>query len=327
MKKLKLSYYALLLTLITITFGCEKDVPLENLEYKSNSITSEKVDLNQVLSQIQNPDLKNYLKNQNQLNDNSKYNTTLFDKIIKGNMYTTYSLQLNNFSESQPYFYYFIIKKEGANEFAGFIKYIPTLKLPILDVKKFTGVIEVYSIDEKLDAITTFSKGIPESSLKVTNKGCTNNISVITHVCTHGGGHTPGQSCGNGLTNDSYYEIVINRVCTTDYQTLTPPDSAIGNNNSGGGGGGMAYQSFFDALGLNDIQKDWLDNNEWFKYKLYELFPNVSNVSDVLAIKNEFITNLNFLMNNTSVIEDINNYLIQNQYSEISQDYASIVLK
>lgn len=229
----------LFISFMAILSSCEKDLYEESIINKSK-VTSQKVSINEVFSEINNPLLKNYISNElNQQIGISELRTNFEDylsfiKIIKENEYVTYSLLINKYSESQPYEKYFVITKDGATEKAGYSKYIPNE--PIIDFNpyNFTGKIQVIDLQNEVKSETPFINSIAQPQTQ--SFTCTNSVDVITHNCSNGGNHPPGTSCSNNNVNDAYWEIVTTVTCiyNNNFNYIAPP-TAFMSDPSGGG--------------------------------------------------------------------------------------------
>jgi len=234
------------LTLICSLFfflSCEKDLYEEQI-IKQTKATSEKISINQVLSEISNPLIKDYINDvlQQELGL-SQFRTSSQDyfnfiKIIKQDNYTTYSLLLNGYSDDKPYFKYFIITKEGITERAGYFKYIPDNEELVFNEKELNGKIQVLDVENNIKGETKFISSQPQPPLSTQSIDCVDTFDIITHNCTNGGNHPPGVPCGGGAINNGYYEIVVITTCTisSDYHYIAPPIDFMGVSSSTGGG-------------------------------------------------------------------------------------------
>jgi hypothetical protein len=273
--------------------GCQKDEFTTEPSQQKPYFSTQKIDYNTVIGTFKDPNLVDFLKNQEskmRFEDASKSkNTLFFNKISKGNLYDSYTLQINNFSKESPYFKFFVLTKKGAEEKAGFVKYIPAKLNPFLDVKRFTGVLEMYDINNNLYATTGFKNGIPNTQEKsnLQAKNCVNLIRIIEHKCSNGGDHAPGEYCDAGLINDAYYEVRVTVLCDPKVSYTAPPDYFITNPVGGGG------------TNILDIERD------------YE--QSFSNFLDALSYQQKEIARNN---------QEIKNYLFNNNFSEESLKFA-----
>jgi hypothetical protein len=282
----------ILMFLLLLGFGgCQKDEFTTEPSNQKPYFSTQKIDYNTVIGTFKDPNLVDFLKNQEskmRFEDASKSkNTLFFNKISKGNLYDSYTLQINNFSKEAPYFKFFVLTKKGAQEKAGFVKYIPAKLNPFLDVKHFTGVVEMYDINNNLYATTGFKNGIPNTQEKsnLQAKNCVNLIRIIEHKCSNGGDHAPGEYCDAGLINDAYYEVRVTVLCDPKVSYTAPPDYFI-TNPVGGGGTGSDYipqsiSAFLDIL--NDQQKEIATN--YVVLNDYLIQNNFSEESVNFAVK------------------------------------------
>ena len=295
----KITHFLILLLSLFLSVSCQKEDISETQEVNHKTITSQKISTSEVLNEINNPSIKKYisaLSNTLEKSQNKNLNLALFTKIIKESQYTTYSLLINKYTTAKPYFFYFVIQKSTTIEKAGFAKYIPATAVTNLDVPHFTGILELYDIDDKLYARTSFVNGqaIPTPA-NTASKGqeCGNVISIITHNCSHGGNHSPGQSCNNGYSNDGYYEVMIRVVCHTVNSITPPPDAYVGQSGGGSAGGGGLIPDVDEIFAFTESltveEQDWLAQN--------------------LASYNTII-----------------NYLVQKQWSEESKNFAQEII-
>lgn len=268
MKTILKSIFTISIIIITFFFSsCDKELyELPIKQSKQIKVTSERVSLNQVLTEINNPAIENYL-NQNVkqeigLAENGR-ETLLFEKLVKEDAYTTYSLFLNTYTEDKPYFLFFIITKEGPIEKVGYSKYIPTEPTVTLDIENFTGKVQILDSERevKIEADLLNSEPIQATTF---NTSCETSFYVVQHNCTNGGDHPPGTSCAAGQINDGYFELVSVTVCTTepDPMYMAPPDAFLGSSYSSSGGTGGNGSLIY------------LTNNQNVLNFLYDLLPN-----------------------------------------------------
>ena len=241
----------ILLTILFTFASCEKDLYQEAIKTQSRT-TSQKFSIDQVLNEIDNIQIKNYINNEFKQDfsfskfkkKNEDYSN--FIKIIKENEYITYSFLINDYSKDKPFFKYLIITKNKATEKAGFAKFIPNSPVAFFDEKHFSGTLQVFDLKNNIKGETQFINGVVQvknTKSKIASKSatCTNTYSIIAHNCTNGGNHSPGTSCNNGATNDGYYEIVVGVICTaSSVQYIAEPDSFMGMS-TGGGGNSLSF--------------------------------------------------------------------------------------
>ncbi|OAB28494.1 hypothetical protein [Flavobacterium fryxellicola] len=304
------------------------DCQLENEEAKDSQnakMTTENISKDQLLNELKKIEIIEFvanikhLTNSDELLKNNKITlssskNSIFQKITKPNEYITYSLRLNSYTSLTPYFKYFIINKEISGiEKAGFVKYIPTLPTYNLDVDNFTGIIEIYNTNNELFAKTVFLKGQPviDSSKKNNNKtsSCYNTSYVVAIPCSHGGGHMPGQSCDNGLTNDAYYEIRTTVVCVDTIKSIVPPDTFGGG--GGGGGGGATILNLLNVPEPYEGEPSFSNESYMFYHQIYNflrLNPAYNN------LVNHNYSNANLI--NDWLVPSIVDYFRYNDFNE-----------
>lgn len=230
---------------------------------------------------------------------------------------------LNEFTDNTPYLNYFVIEKRENIEKAGYIKYTPSLPIPIIDKANFSGTIQVFDVDNKLYAETSFTNGQPNTSKNKfsTFNDCVNQISIIAYPCSHNNNHPPNVPCAEGFINDGYWEITITTYCnpSSTINAIAPPNNVM---DYSSGGGGLSYNNFHLALQLSSEQLGWLDANQWFKYVLFKPYYQLTQDWEVYGIRNEYIAKLEYLMNHTETCQEITNYLEENNYVESAQEFA-----
>ena len=259
-----------LLAIFTILFflGCQKEDLREAQEINNKTMSSQNLTAREVLNEIKNPIIQKIIRSITGgagIAESKNFNLAFFSKIIKENQYTTYSVLVSKYSQEKPYYTFFVIQKRDNIEKAGFAKYIPNTTVTNLDVPHFSGVLELYDIEDKLYGRTSFTNGqaLPASSNNA-SKGqeCGNVFSIITHTCSHGGGHIPGQSCNNGYTNDAYYEVIVHVVCHVVNSLTPPPDAFAGQSGGGSAGGSSAVIPDIDEIyaffqSLTTEEQEW----------------------------------------------------------------------
>ena len=296
----KLLKVLILFTSIVSMISCEKN----EIEDSANTkMSSENISKNQVLNELNDNKIiefvsnSKYFTNSNELLKNnqttsSNSESTIFQKIVKPNEYTTYSLRLNSYTSQKPYFKYFVINKEISGiEKAGFVKYIPSTPTYELDVDNFTGDIEIYNTDDELFAKTTFQNGQPISnnSNKSNNTtfGCYNVSYIVARPCSHGGGHMPGQSCGAGFVNDAYYEIISTVVCIDNtIKSIVPPDTFGG---GGGGGGGATILNLLNVPEPYEGEPSFSNQSFMFYQQIYNFLQ--ANTAYNNLVNHQFANN------------------------------------
>ena len=240
------------LTLLFI-ISCEKE-EINNQNQKSFDLEKSKLTLQQVLKEINN-EKKNDLilsslnKDKNHLSNNFIARTSadssnyIFNKYEKNN-YVTYSLNLSKYTTETPYFLNLIITNNNLEALKiGYIKYIPENPISNIDLKTFSGEIQILNTDFEVKASSIFNNGIRQEDNQTNSQQrliCIDYIQIIEVTCSHGDGHGVGESCGPGYTNDAHYEIIQQTRCNELNDGPEPEFiidiNPIGNNGAGGGG-------------------------------------------------------------------------------------------
>ena len=262
-----------IICLLLVLSSCEKDLYDEAIIQQSRA-TSEKISINQVLSEINSPLIKEYINNElrQELNfsqSKSSEDYFTFMKIIKQDSYTTYSLLLNVYTAEKPYFKFFIITKEGITEKAGYFKYTPDNNEPIFNAEDLNGKVQVLDVENNVKGETIFISSQPQSPPIGTDMiDCVDTYDVITHNCTNGDNHPPGVPCNNGNVNDGYYEVVVITTCTStsDYYHIAPPIDFMGASTIVGGGDML-------SINLNVLQYIFSLNDE--QYSILQQCPSL----------------------------------------------------
>ncbi|HLP62974.1 hypothetical protein [Flavobacterium sp.] len=158
MKTTLKSIFTISTVILTFFFSsCDKELYDEPIKQsKQIKVSSERVSFTQVLNEIENPAIRQFINNdvKQQVSFTEARNAyeLLFEKLTKENEYVTYSLLINNYTNEKPYFLYFVIKKAGAVEEAGFSKYIPDAAITTLDVENFTGRVQILDLEQGIRA-------------------------------------------------------------------------------------------------------------------------------------------------------------------------------
>ncbi|WP_445455756.1 hypothetical protein [Flavobacterium sp. HNIBRBA15423] len=247
MKKIKLLSFLLLILFFT---NCEKEeVATEMKKDNTASISSSRISISELYNEIQSPEIKTILQNQSfykfsndsfsRINDEN----VTFIKIQKRDSLTTYILNLNSYSQQNPYFLKFIITKNyNETEKAGYIKYIPATPIVLLDLKSFTGEAQILNNELEITASTHFINGVKQEHQSKTenlSRGrCRDLISIVEVKCSHSGEHGVGESCSSGFINDAHYEIYITTTCNDPSTPVEIIDDTSNPNlyNDGAGG-------------------------------------------------------------------------------------------
>lgn len=242
--KLKIFKFIALLALFNSFYSCQEDEILIESDKQTFHLKTSRISVNQVINEIKNGEIKQKLQNKSFVNSQSDFLLRSSDSLVyfikkeKDDELISYILHLNSYSQSKPYFLKLIItQNNNETERMGYIKYIPTSPIAILDMSTFTGEVQILDNNFEVNATSNYVNGVKQGNLQ--NNGtqnriiCTDEI-VITEVrCSHGGNHGVGQSCNNGLVNDAHYVISIFTRCTGDRTTPTQIIDDYGNPNSG----------------------------------------------------------------------------------------------
>lgn len=218
-------------------YSCQNDDVTEESFNQELSIKTSRISLNQVISEVNNPEIKENLieiKQKNSLLRNSE-SDVLFIKKEKENFLTTYILNINSYSQQKPYFLKFIITKNlNEEEKIGYIKYIPTNPITDLDLNTFTGEVQILNNFLEINGASNYINGIiQESNSNSTNRECSTEIVVTEIKCSHSGVHGVGQSCSPGYVNDAYFLVTIFTSCSGKGNQMTQviEDTSSGNQN------------------------------------------------------------------------------------------------
>ena len=264
--KFKILARFLLVNIFIVLTSCEKDL-YEDAIVSQSKVTSHKVSMSQVLSEINSPIIKDYIKEKIPKSlglsetRGSVEDYLSFIKIIKHNEYITYSILINGYSDSKPFIQYFVITKEGEIEKAGFAKYIPDNPTNIFDVRNFSGRVQILDVNNNVAAETVFINGDAQPPVNTNQNYTCYWTNLVAHNCNEGGNHPPGIPCDDGIIR-SYWEVVVVNHCAT-VTSFTAPDTFMGQN----GGGGIASLNvnvmfFLNQLSINNPDAlDLLINN------------------------------------------------------------------
>ncbi len=337
------------LTLLFI-ISCEKE-EINNQNQKSFDLEKSKLTLQQVLKEINN-EKKNDLilnslnKDKNHLSNNFIARTSadssnyIFNKYEKNN-YVTYSLNLSTYTAETPYFLNLIVTNNNLEGLKiGYIKYIPENPISNIDLKTFTGEIQILNTDFELKASSIFNNGIRQEDNQTNSQQrliCIDYIQIIEVTCSHGGGHGVGESCGPGYTNDAHYEIIQQTRCHEINDGPEPEFiidiNPIGNNGAGGGGSAvdasinLAINNFKSTLNPAQLAIYNSNKTDFDKY----LKNNSISLPDALGA---YTTNINtdaeqfvlelidFISQNPSSNSHIMNYLDEENWSNESIEFT-----
>ncbi len=239
-------------------------------------INTEKVTMDHLLSIIKNPIIRNHTEtfksnySENTLQKATEKTNVYFTKIVKGDEYTTYLLLLNNYSTKKPYFMYYVITKDRDTEKVGYLKYIPDTPTHFLEVKNFTGKVQMLDMNSKVRYESQILNGYLDNqqkkrAFKTSNEICDTTIYYTIYYCSNGSNHSPGETCNIG-TNDAYIEYKgYSAVCYSSPigYDFGPVPSELMNLTNGAGGGGananIALVQFEQYLDLN--QQNWWNSS------------------------------------------------------------------
>uniref|UniRef100_UPI00286E58AB hypothetical protein n=1 Tax=Flavobacterium sp. TaxID=239 RepID=UPI00286E58AB len=277
MQKIKTLLFSCFLLVLVLFIQCDSTESIIESNQKPY-ITSEKVSLENVLSVLKNPVIKDRTKTfmvnnrESITKKSSEKSNVYFTKIVKGDEYTTYLLLLNSYSTKNPYFMYYVITKYATTEKVGYLKYIPDTSIPFLDINTFSGKMQMLDLKKKIRTESRFLNGQPQKPITArTTRECSSSISLITHYCGSDAAHSPGQSCQD--PTKAYYEIQIITTCTVmdEDEIEAPNEFTIYPGGSGGGGYYSISDLFIEFEGiLSPEQKAWWDdyNNDAQKIEI-----------------------------------------------------------
>lgn len=262
-------------------FGCTADFEEQSIsQTEQQKISFERISFDAVLKEINNSNVKDKLSN---LKPNlgltasrgAEEDSLSFIKIIKENEYTTYLREFHSYTQDAPYFLKLIITQDDQETKLGYVKYIPNVEIPYVNINSFTGSIQMLDVNMEIATENYFINGVlqPSSSHNTAARGvdgCTSTTVIITHNCTNGGNHAPGETCGtkkNPLENDGYYEVRLTVFCPGDDPLAEVPEVFIDIAGPSGGSGNSPPPAPFDPCTLiNKLQNDAL-----FKQKMINL--------------------------------------------------------
>ncbi|MFL9838705.1 hypothetical protein ABS768_14430 [Flavobacterium sp. ST-75] len=319
-----------MITTVTILFGCQNDYVNTDSTNTTHSHTTEPkiLNLNQVISEITNDKI---LESLNKFKESPSILKNNFPDFENGETYfekfefpelIQYQAYLKGIDrkDSVPYVLNYLITKDIKNglEYSGYIKYIPTI-IPednTIQIRNFTGTMQLLSDDMIQVGEVIYDQGNMVSNTFGTTT-CYTEIVQVTHVCSNGGNHTPGEDCQPGYINDASYSYFAVTTCTTEFDYHTPPNF-IG----GGGGATMTEVEKFYSLKLNNDQRAFLDQNSTVKNKVFEYIERTGSfitgvrLVDISRNNNQLSNSLfnylevnNYSLNSTRAISEIANYV------------------
>ncbi|WP_396178979.1 hypothetical protein [Flavobacterium sp.] len=242
--KLKIIRLFAFFALLSSFCSCDEDEILIESQNHAFHLKTSRVSIKQVLNEINSTDIKEKLQYRNfDSSANNSLNRSnnpevYFLKNEKEDELTSYILHLNSYSQLKPYFLKLIItKNNNETEKMGFLKYIPTSPTNTLNLRTFSGVVQILDFENEVTALTTFENGIPIStdSTASSRMNCYDKVNIIAVNCGDKGNHPPGVACDNGTIN-SYWIISITTVCTGRGGQLVQILEDSGDNSNNGGG-------------------------------------------------------------------------------------------
>lgn len=286
--KLKIFKFIALFALFNSFYSCQEDEISIESDKKTFDLKTSRVSIGQVINEINSQDFKQKLQNKNF--DSSISNSLLrssdsevyFIKKEKDDELTTYILHLHSYSQSKPYFLKLIItQNNNETERMGYIKYIPTSPISIIDMTTFSGEVQILDNNYEVNATSNYLNGVKQENVQNNNSQnriiCTDEIIITEVKCSHGGNHGVGQSCNNGLVNDAHYVISIFTRCTGDRTTPTQIIEDYGNGNPSLGAGGSINEVLSNILSPEELT--WWNNatQEQKQPILDYINPNINN--------------------------------------------------
>lgn len=243
-KNMKIFKLIALFTLFSALYSCHNDdASISQIQNNLDTgLTTKKVTLSQVLAKVNNQKIREKVINentkftQNLTNINNSYNRMVIpDSIytmIEYNDNTSFLLPLNSYSIENPYFLKLAINiDQNQQESFGILKYIPTSPTTSLDLKTFTGIMQVLDIDEEVRAMATFVDGIPTNTNQPNANArmiCYDMVVVTAVNCGLRGNHAPGVACNDGVVR-GHYSITTQTICnfvpSTPFLTQVIEDS------------------------------------------------------------------------------------------------------
>lgn len=293
-------------------FSCNTDD--NSVSEPSNNSLPTLVSVDEVLAKIKSAKIKNTINNIVNLKKKSKINEfenpEYFEKVILTGHYEQYSLYLNKYNTNRPYFLYYIITiDKNSNEKSGYLKYIPDTPTSEINLRSYSGILQLLNDDMIIQAQATLQNGqIIANSFGTTN--CVQSIVRITHNCTNGGEHSPEESCSGDLQNDAYYSFSIFLDCYTNFDYSSPGDFI------GGGGGGIIsnIDRFNDSLTLQ--QQNFLNSKPNIKDVIYTYIERTAIISNAILMIDIGIRDIDLL-------NVIINEMVTNNFSRSSTRFAS----
>lgn len=274
-------FLAVFIIILFSIFSCTTDFEEESIsQLEKQKITSERISFDTVLKEIKSNSIRDKVR---KLKSNlsltagrgTEVDTLNFIKIVKKDEYTTYLLELNSYTQENPYFLKLIITQADQEAKLGYVKYIPDSEIPYINPSSFTGSIQMLDIDMEIVTENYFINGVlqPPASNGTAAKGidgCTSTTVITAHNCGDTGNHPPGVACDDGNIY-SYYEIKITVFCPGDNPMAEVPEVFIDIAGPGGGATpanpvdpniALAAVRFNLYSKLSQSQRLWWDNPE-----------------------------------------------------------------
>lgn len=126
-------------------FGCTADFEEQSIsQTEQQKISFERISFDAVLKEINNSNVKDKVST---LKPNlvltasrgAAEDSLSFIKIIKENEYTTYLREFHSYTQDAPYFLKLIITQDDQETKLGYVKYIPNVEIPYVNINSFTG--------------------------------------------------------------------------------------------------------------------------------------------------------------------------------------------
>lgn len=243
--------------------------------------------------------------------------------------YINYSLYLDEYTEETPYYHFLVVtvNPRDNTEQAAYLRYRPEFPLEPFNPKIFTGRLEIYDIENVMQAAANMVDGRVNMGI-VATEVCTTTTWITEVPCTHGGQHGIGESCSPGYINNAYIQINISTTCRTNYSI--PPSMIGGYSGGGGGGGGASYiQYFYTEILRTQEQRDFYNNNKVAFNTFLNNHGGSHNFAKYLAEKGaagdgaRVLAFLNAWKTTSAMkIEYFKTYMSRNQYSPQSMDFV-----
>ena len=263
--------------------SCQKE-DLE-LETKSHQhLKAEFISTNQLLNELENPNVLDFVRNnlfhsieQNKLLRTNE-STNLFQKIVLPE-YTTYTYKIDYYNPLKPIIKYFIITKDkNGIEKACYVNYTPSNYTYKLDLSKFSGKLEMFTVENELYSSTVYLNGKPfkdndPNKIQYQTYSCIISSTITVVPCSRGQNHGVGDTCyinGVATPSDAFYSVSTTVVCITlpNPVYIAPIIDYAG----GGGGGGNDFEGI-PIPPIYDGEED-VSNTNWLYALNVRAFTN-----------------------------------------------------